>query len=140
MTEEQWLALKVGDRIVDRHAGGRIREVLELSRVSGKRGQRRGGTRTTITVTNLKSPQLTTIIYSTADIRGERFELAPPGTPLTHEALRCQARSPGGSTEDGQLPRKGTQCGLFAGHEGEHTIMIPSEAPWFKHGTYWRGA
>lgn len=49
----------------------------------------------------------------------------------TAELQRCQGRSPGGSTSDGQLPTKGTQCGLEAGHDGEHSILIPSGAPWF---------
>lgn len=44
---------------------------------------------------------------------------------------RCPKRSPGGVTPSGTLPRKGTQCGLPAGHDGEHTILIPSGAPWF---------
>ncbi len=48
----------------------------------------------------------------------------PPG--------RCPATSPGGSTNDGQLPRKGAQCGLPEGHDGEHSVLIPTGAPWSK--------
>lgn len=43
---------------------------------------------------------------------------------------RCRARSPGGSSDDGQLPAKGVQCGLEAGHDEDHTVFIPSNVPW----------
>ena len=57
------------------------------------------------------------------------------GTPKAPPApQRCSVRSPGGSTEDGRLPREGTQCGLPAGHDGEHTALIPSGVPWFPAG------
>ena len=46
-------------------------------------------------------------------------------------AGRCPARSPGGVTKDGTLPRKGTQCGLWQGHDGDHTVLIPTGAPWW---------
>jgi hypothetical protein len=36
--------------------------------------------------------------------------------------IRC------GSTFDGQ------RCGLPAGHDGQHTALIPSDAPWFNDG------
>lgn len=45
---------------------------------------------------------------------------------------RCPARSPGGLTPEGRNPRKGTQCGNYAGHGGAHTVLIPSNAPWFR--------
>lgn len=45
-------------------------------------------------------------------------------------SVRCPARSPGGVTKDGTLPR-GLQCGLPQGHVGEHTLLIPTGAPWF---------
>jgi hypothetical protein len=48
---------------------------------------------------------------------------------------RCEARSPGGVTETGTLPRKGTQCGLERGHDGDHTVLIPSGYPWFGRAT-----
>jgi hypothetical protein len=44
---------------------------------------------------------------------------------------RCEARSPGGRSEDGRLPRKGTRCGNYEGHDGPHTVLIPTDAPWF---------
>jgi hypothetical protein len=44
---------------------------------------------------------------------------------------RCPAKSPGGMTPDGVLPRKGTQCGNYKGHAGDHTVLIPTAAPWF---------
>jgi hypothetical protein len=44
---------------------------------------------------------------------------------------RCPAKSPGGMTPEGRLPRKGTRCGLDAGHDGDHTVLIPSGAPWW---------
>jgi hypothetical protein len=44
---------------------------------------------------------------------------------------RCPARSPGGVSPDGTLPRKGTQCGLDAGHDGDHTVLMKSSAPWW---------
>jgi len=43
---------------------------------------------------------------------------------------RCPVRSPGGVTPDGRNPRKGTQCGLEAGHDGDHTVLIPTGYPW----------
>lgn len=46
--------------------------------------------------------------------------------------VRCPARSPGGVTNDGTLPRKGAQCGLPEGHDGEHTSLVPTGAPWAK--------
>lgn len=56
----------------------------------------------------------------------------PARTRFQHVASqRCQARSPGGSTKAGQLPQKGTQCGLYAKHGGAHTSLIPTSAPWF---------
>lgn len=60
---------------------------------------------------------------------------------LTRE--RCPARSPGGVTPTGTLPRKGTQCGLERGHDGDHTILIETSAPWFpnkeRHRTHAQG-
>jgi hypothetical protein len=44
---------------------------------------------------------------------------------------RCPARSPGGVAPDGTLPQKGTQCGLDAGHDGDHTVLMESGAPWW---------
>lgn len=43
---------------------------------------------------------------------------------------RCPHRSPGGVDLDGRLPRKGTRCGLWAGHDGPHTVLIPTGYPW----------
>lgn len=58
--------------------------------------------------------------------------IALPLPSTEHDELqRCEARSPGGSTDEGQLPAKGTQCGLPAGHDGEHCVLIPTGAPWF---------
>lgn len=84
MTKEQWLALEVGDVIRDRLCGNARREVLSISRVSGRPGQR-GKTRTSITVANLKSPGRTTVLFSTDDANGERFVMV----------CRCFAREPG---------------------------------------------
>lgn len=50
---------------------------------------------------------------------------------------RCPARSPGGTTAIGTLPRAGAQCGLDEGHDGEHTVLISSGAPWFPRGAPW---
>lgn len=83
MTAEQWLALEVGDVVIDLKCGGAERKVLAVKRVSGSRGQRRGQTRTTITVMNLKTPGTKTHIFSTEDSpRGTRFQYSP----------RCKAR------------------------------------------------
>lgn len=46
--------------------------------------------------------------------------------------VRCDARSPGGVTDEGILPRKGLQCGLPKGHDGEHNALVPTGAPWAK--------
>lgn len=79
MTAEQWLALKVGDVIVDTQCGGALRTVLSVKRVSGSRGQRHGQTRTVIMVSNLKQSGRTTHIFSTDDIGGgKRFEYVAP--------------------------------------------------------------
>ena len=43
---------------------------------------------------------------------------------------RCEARSPGGITDYGQLPKKGVQCGLHKGHSGDHCVIIPTGYPW----------
>ena len=43
---------------------------------------------------------------------------------------RCQSLSPGGTTRKGQLPKKGTQCGLEEGHDGLHSVLIPTGYPW----------
>jgi len=43
---------------------------------------------------------------------------------------RCDAKSPGGITEEGKLPKKGTQCGLQKGHDGDHCAIIPNGYPW----------
>jgi len=45
---------------------------------------------------------------------------------------RCQSLSPGGMTKSGKLPKKGTQCGLEEGHDGLHTVLIPTGYPWAK--------
>jgi hypothetical protein len=47
------------------------------------------------------------------------------------ERVRCPATSPGGTTRSGQLPRKGAQCGLDKGHDGEHNVLIESGSPWW---------
>jgi hypothetical protein len=56
-------------------------------------------------------------------------DTAPP-PPRT----RCPAMSPGGVTPEGTLPRPGTQCGLDAGHDGDHTVLIETGAPWWPRG------
>lgn len=66
MTHEQWLALKVGDVIIDHKCRDARRTVLTITRVSGKPGQR-GNTRTCIRVDNIKSPGQRTVIFSTDD-------------------------------------------------------------------------
>ena len=53
----------------------------------------------------------------------------PGSEPETR--TRCPATSPGGSTDEGQLPRTGAQCGLDAGHDGEHSVLIASGSPWW---------
>lgn len=62
----------------------------------------------------------------------------PATAPLTEPVpkpnpypTRCPATCPGGITPDGTLP-KGTQCGLPAGHDGDHTVLIPTSMPWFR--------
>lgn len=69
MTELDWSNVEVGDHLVDPHTGKR-REVLAVSRVSGKRGQR-GTTRTVVTVPNLRNRRWkgTTSIWSTEGAR-----------------------------------------------------------------------
>lgn len=57
--------------------------------------------------------------------------IAAIGAPKAQERKRCPARSPGGSSSDGQLPAKGAQCGLEAGHDDDHSVLIQSGAPWF---------
>lgn len=69
MTAEEWLALEVGDFIIDRGLStmsGVEREVLSISRNSGK-PQQGGNTRTCITVPNLKSSGRVTTIFSIED-------------------------------------------------------------------------
>lgn len=46
-------------------------------------------------------------------------------------AGRCTATSPGGVDPEGTLPKKGTRCGLPAGHDGDHTVLRPTGVPWF---------
>jgi hypothetical protein len=78
MTREQWLALKVGDTIIDRQCNYVRRRVLTVRRNSGKPEQR-GNTRTTITVPNLTSPSRVTTLFSTDDVGGgKRFDLGEP--------------------------------------------------------------
>ena len=48
------------------------------------------------------------------DVR--RSDYVPP------DAGRCKACA----------PETGFQCGLYDGHEGGHTAMIPTHAPWIK--------
>lgn len=66
MTQEEWLALKVGDEVIDHLCRGARRRVLAISRVSGHPAQR-GMTRTCIRVASLKSEGATTLIFSTDD-------------------------------------------------------------------------
>lgn len=47
------------------------------------------------------------------------------------KTIRCPHRSPGGVTDEGTLPAEGKQCGLPAGHDGDHTVLIPTGMPWF---------
>lgn len=70
----QWLALKVGDVIIDHKCGDAPREVLSVARASGKPEQR-GNTRTMIAVPNLRRPEVSTVLVSTEDIGGARFTL-----------------------------------------------------------------
>ena len=56
--------------------------------------------------------------------------LSPEQIIVENGLVRCSAKSPGGTTDDGILPRKGSQCGLHAGHDGEHSVLVPSDAPW----------
>jgi hypothetical protein len=43
---------------------------------------------------------------------------------------RCPARAP--AEYDGYpMAVPGGQCGDYAGHDGEHTLLHPSGAPWF---------
>jgi hypothetical protein len=65
------------------------------------------------------------------DVIAGRIAAIGPKPPKPTDRTRCPATSAGGSTPDGQLPAKGTQCGLDAGHDGDHSILIPSGAPWF---------
>jgi hypothetical protein len=80
MTADEWLILKVGDVLIDAKCQHARREVLTVSRVSGKPGQR-GKTRTTITVQNLHSAGRTTIVVNCEDVGGERFALAGSSRP-----------------------------------------------------------
>lgn len=50
---------------------------------------------------------------------------------MNEGTIRCPYRSPGGITDEGTLPAEGKQCGLPAGHEGDHTVLIPTGMPWF---------
>lgn len=78
MTREEWLALEVGDVIIDHKCGGARRVVREIRRVTSTRGQRTGATRTVIRVDNLKSPGELTVIFSTDDSPAyTRFSRAP---------------------------------------------------------------
>lgn len=75
MTEIDWLNVEVGDVLVDPHTGVR-REVLEVRRHAGKRGQR-GKARTSVRVPNLKSKRWssTTFIMSTDGARARCLQL-----------------------------------------------------------------
>lgn len=37
---------------------------------------------------------------------------------------RCKARQ----------PKTDRQCGLWAGHRGPHTVLVPTSSPWFFDG------
>lgn len=67
MTREEWLALEVGDVIIDHRCRDARRVVRSIRRVTGKRGQRTGATRTVIRVDNLKTQGAQTVIFSTDD-------------------------------------------------------------------------
>lgn len=72
MTSEEWLALKVGDVLVDTQCRNARRMVLEVRRVTGKKGQPRGFTRTTFVVPGLRGGN-NTVLNNTMDIGGRRF-------------------------------------------------------------------
>ncbi len=45
---------------------------------------------------------------------------------------RCQARMPKQFPKDEPQPAvPGGQCGDYEGHGGDHTLLIPTNAPWF---------
>lgn len=47
--------------------------------------------------------------------------------------FRCPARMP--ASENPHHPHlHGLQCGDYAGHDGSHTLLIPTGAPWFGSG------
>lgn len=49
--------------------------------------------------------------------------------------LRCEAVMPKRSPDsEGNYDLAGTRCGMYAGHDGPHTVLIPTGAPWFSHG------
>lgn len=74
MTAAEWLAVKVGDFIVDRSTQHLAhREVLSVSRVSG-RAEQRGKTRTMIRVPKIRGAGMT-IICNSEDRSGARFIL-----------------------------------------------------------------
>lgn len=61
MTLEQWNGLKVGDVLVDRAHRGALRRIYDLKR---HRAKNSALTRTSLTVTNLKSSKSHTIIHA----------------------------------------------------------------------------
>jgi len=76
VTREEWLALQVGDVVIDHKCGGARRVVRSIRRVTSQRGQRTGATRTVIRVDNLKTRGELTVIFSTDDSPGySRFSL-----------------------------------------------------------------
>lgn len=76
MTRDEWLSVEVGDVLVDHMSGDAPREVLSVRRVTGRRGQPRGATRTVVTLANLRSPLARPVaVASTDDLRGTRFSL-----------------------------------------------------------------
>lgn len=76
MTREEWLEVQVGDVLIDHMSGDSPREVLSVRRVTGRRGQPRGATRTVVTLANLRSPLARPVsVASSDDLRGTRFSL-----------------------------------------------------------------
>lgn len=66
------------------------------------------------------SPEVDWLLGLVQRLTGERVVAA--AAPAVDESLRCPARDVLGD---------GSRCGNYAGHEGDHTRLIPTGAPWF---------
>jgi hypothetical protein len=67
--------LRAGDIVLDRHAQGARRKIHKIKIVRNTKGQTYGLARYALTVTNLKSPGTTTIIFVSENTGPSRFDL-----------------------------------------------------------------